>query len=104
MFRSLVADEPLRVGNFVLIPVAEVYSFSMVRDERAAFAGTKRVKAVVALGPGGPVALNVSGEELLLLDLLDQVSGLNELLAAFSSENGRGGEEIDKVDRKRGGA
>ena len=79
----LKADDPIRVGDATLIPVAEVFSFSDVRGERAAFAGGKRAAAVVALGPWGAVALNVQGEEVSLPELLDEVSGLRELMAGL---------------------
>ena len=92
MLRSLVADEPLRVGELSLIPVAEVHSLSMVLGERAAFAGTKRAKAVVAVGPGGAVALGVGGEKVSLDELLDEVPGLKELIAgALRSEEEKRG-------------
>jgi hypothetical protein len=81
--RELKADNPLNVGDITLIPVAEVHSFSMVQGERAAFAGRKRAKAVVALGPWGTVALNIEGEEVSLKELLDEVSGLKELVAGI---------------------
>lgn len=82
MNRSLLkADDPLKVGDITLIPVAEVRSFSNVRGERAAFAGRKRATAVVVLGPSGAVALNVEGEVVSLKELLNEVSGLKELVA-----------------------
>jgi hypothetical protein len=80
---KLEADDPLKVGDLTLIPVAEVRSFSNVRGERAAFAGRKRATAVVALGPWGVVALNVEGEVVSLPELLDEVSGLKELVAGI---------------------
>ncbi|HRW82127.1 MAG TPA: hypothetical protein P5049_01605 [Methanothrix sp.] len=90
--RTLRADETLKVGEFALIPVAEVHSFSMVRGETATFAGTKRANAVVAVGPGGAVALDVGGEEVSLDELLAEVPGLKELVARAlrSEEEGRG--------------
>jgi hypothetical protein len=81
--RELKADNPLNVGDITLIPVAEVHSFSMVQGEKAAFAARKRAKAVVALGPWGTVALNVEGEVVSLPELLDEVSGLKELVAGI---------------------
>ncbi len=77
----LQADDPLRVGETTLIPVVEVFSFSMVQGERAAFAARKRPKAVVVVGPRGAVALSVEGEEVSLEELADEVSGLGELVA-----------------------
>lgn len=89
-----------------LIPVAEVSSFSMVQGERAAFAARKKVKAVVALGPWGAVALNIGGEEVSLQELTDEVSGLKELVAWIggSEPGGEGGERIDKMTSKKGRA
>ena len=88
----LKADEPLKVGELSLIPVAEVHSFSMIRGEAATFAGTKRPKAVVAVGPGGAMALDVGGKGVTLDELLDEVSGLKELVAgALQSEEKRKG-------------
>ena len=86
----LQADDPLLVGEMTLIPVAEVFSFSMVRGERASFAASKRPKAVVALGPWGVVALDVEGEEVSLEELADEVPGLRELVARnVGSESGQ---------------
>ncbi len=86
----LQADDPLRVGDATIIPVAEIHSFSMVHGERAAFSAKKRPKAVVALGPWGAVALNLEGEEVSLPELLDEVSGLRELVAGIGgAEPGR---------------
>jgi hypothetical protein len=86
---KLEADDPLKVGDLTLIPVAEVRSFSNVRGERAAFAGRKRATAVVALGPWGVVALNVEGEVVSLPELLDEVSGLKELVAGIQGSEVR---------------
>jgi len=86
----LQADDPLSVGEMTLIPVAEIYSFSMVLGERAAFVARKRPKAVVALGPRGAVALSVEGEEISLEELAAGVPGLRKLVAGIGgSEAGR---------------
>jgi len=78
------------VGEITLIPVAEVFSFSMVQGERAAFAARKMPKAVVALGPRGAVALSAEGEAVSVKELADEVPGLGELLAGIAgSEPGR---------------
>ena len=88
--RWLQADDPLTVGEITLIPVAEVFSFSMVQGERAAFAARKMPKAVVALGPRGAVALSAEGEAVSVKELADEVPGLGELVAGFGgSEPGR---------------
>jgi hypothetical protein len=87
---ELKADDPLKVGDITLIPVAEVHSFSNVRGERAAFAGRKRAKAVVVIGPWGAVALNVEGEELSLSELLNEVSGLKERITGVKEAEARG--------------
>jgi hypothetical protein len=81
--RRLQADDPLTVGETTLIPVAEVFSFSMVQGERAAFAARKMPKAVVAVGPRGTAALSVEGEAVSLKELMDEVSGLKELVAGI---------------------
>jgi hypothetical protein len=86
---EIKADDPLKVGDITLRPVAEVHSFSNVRGERAAFAGRKRATAVVALGPWGTVALNVEGEVVSLPGLLDEVSGLKELVAGIQGSKVR---------------
>ena len=86
--RRLQADDPLTVGETTLIPVAEIFSFSMVQGERAAFAASKRPKAVVVLGPWGAVALSVEDEEVSLEELADEVSGLGELVARFRRMQG----------------
>lgn len=86
---QLKADDPINVGDITLIPVAEVHSFSNVRGERAAFAGRKRATAVVALGPWGAVALNVEGEVVSFPELLDEVSGLKELVAGIQGSKVR---------------
>ncbi len=80
---TLAVDDPLKVGDATLIPVVEVFSFSKVRGERAAFAARKRAKAVVALGPWGIVVLDVEGEEVSLQELADEVSGLKELVTGI---------------------
>ena len=84
---TLAVDDPLKVGDATLIPVVEVFSFSKVRGERAAFAARKRAKAVVALGPWGVVALDVEGEEISLQELADEVSGLKELVAGIEDSD-----------------
>jgi hypothetical protein len=89
--RELIADDPLQIGDIILIPVAEVSSFSNVKGEMAAFAARKRAKAVVALGPQGAVALSLDGAEISLSELADKVSGLDELMAEI-----RGSEVEDK--------
>ena len=83
----LQADDPLKVGDTTLIPVVEVFSFSKVQGERAAFAARKRAKAVVALGPWGVVALDVEGEEISLQELADEVSGLKELVTGIADSD-----------------
>jgi len=79
--KKLEADDPLKVGDTTLIPVAEVRLFSNVRGEKAAFAGRKRATAVVVIGPSSAVALNVEGEVVSLPELLNEVSGLKERVA-----------------------
>ncbi|MGC9515771.1 hypothetical protein [Methanocrinis sp.] len=83
--RVLEADNPLRVGETILIPVAEVLSFSEVWGEGAAFACLKRAKAVVAIGPRGAFALDLVGQSVSLEELADEVSGLKELVAGVRS-------------------
>lgn len=86
----LAVDDPLKVGETTLIPVAEVFTFSKVLGEKAAFAGGKRAKAVVVVGPRGAVALNVEGEFVSLNELMNEVSGLKELVAEAQSFEVRG--------------
>ncbi len=80
---EIKADDPLTVGDITLIPVVEVHSFSNVQGERAAFAAKKKATAVVALGPWGAMALSAEGEEVSLPELLNEVSGLRELVAGI---------------------
>jgi hypothetical protein len=98
--RSLAADLPLRVGEVTIIPVAEVQSLSYLRGGTGSFAGRKRAAAVVALGPWGSIALDISGEEAPLDELLAEVPGLEEVVAGARRE----AEGIDTKDNKKGGA
>lgn len=97
--RALAAEEPLCVGEITLIPVAEVRSSSFVRNDGWAFVGTKRAEAVVAVGPWGVIALDISGKEAPLDELLEEVPGLVELVAWAHREE----ERIDTKDNKKGG-
>ena len=98
---TLAVDDPLKIGDATLIPVVEVFSFSKVQGERAAFAARKRAKAVVALGPWGAVALDVSGEALSLRELLDRVAGLEERMAEVKRSICTGRKSADEMGRKK---
>jgi hypothetical protein len=98
---KLGADDPLRVGDLALIPVSEFHSFSTVVDGGGSFVGMKRAKAVVALGPWGAVALDVSGEALSLRELLDRVAGLEERMAEVKRSICTGRKSADEMGRKK---
>jgi hypothetical protein len=75
---KLKADRPLKVGQFILIPISEGSTFSIVRGDKAAFTGYKRAVAVVVLTPQGSMALKVNGEKCSVEDLMETVLGLRE--------------------------
>jgi hypothetical protein len=98
---KLGADDPLKVGDLALIPVSEFHSFSTVVDGGGSFVGMKRAKAVVALGPWGAVALDVSGEALSLRELLDRVPDLEVRMAEVERSICPGRRSTDEVSRKK---
>jgi hypothetical protein len=71
------------IAGITLIPVAEILLHSWECKGGISFLGTKQPLSVIVISPSEKKAFKVSGEEVPLDKLMQEVPGIKELLNAI---------------------
>ena len=78
---EVIVDSSVAVGGVTVIPVVEV-SLSHWRVKGGfAFYGAKRPVGLVVVSPAGKKAFRITGEEVALETLVQEVTGIEDVLA-----------------------
>jgi len=79
--QEVIVDSPVTAGGVTVIPVVEV-SLSHWRIKGGiSFYGAKRPVSLVVISPAGKRAFRITGEEVALNQLVQEVPGIKEVLA-----------------------
>lgn len=82
--KEVAIDNPLTVAGITLIPITEISLHSWQRKGGISFLGMKQPLSVVVISPSGKKAFKVSGEEVLLDQLIEEIPILKEKLNIIS--------------------
>lgn len=78
--KEVAIGNPLTIAGITLIPIAEAWLHFWQRKCGISFLGMKQPLSVVVISRSGKKAFKVSGEEVLLDQLIEEVPILKEQL------------------------
>ncbi len=77
-------EASVAVAGVTLIPIAKASLSCWYRKGRLSFLGTKQPVSVVVVSPQAKKAFRISGEEVSLDQLTEEVPGLKEILEGIT--------------------
>ncbi len=78
--KEVKIDNPVALAGVTLLPLVEVSLSYWRRDSRLSIFGTKQPVSVVVISPSAKKAFRISGEEVPLEQLMQEVPGIREIL------------------------
>jgi len=81
--KEVEIDNPVTVAGVTLIPVVKVSSNYWRRNSSLSFFGVKQPIGVVVVSPSAKRAFRMTGEEVPLDQLIQEVPGIKEVLAGL---------------------
>ncbi len=81
--KEVEIGNPVTIAGITLIPVIEISRHSWHRKGGISFFGLKQPLSVVVISPSAKKAFKISGEEVPLDELTQEVPGMKELLNAI---------------------
>ena len=79
--KEVEIGNPVTIAGITLIPVAEISLHSWQRKGGISFLGTKQPLSVIVISPSEKKAFKVSGEEVPLNELLQELPGIKKFLS-----------------------
>ena len=80
--KEVVVDNPVAVAGVTLIPVTRVSLNCQGGSFGISFFGAKRPVSVVVASPSAKRAFRITGEEISLEQLIEEVPSIREVVAA----------------------
>ena len=81
--KELALNNPVAVGAVTLIPIVEVQLNYWCRNSHASFWSVKQPVAVAIASPSAKRASRITGEEVPLDQFIQDVPGIEEILAGI---------------------
>jgi len=81
--KEVETGNPVTIAGITLIPVTEISVHSWQRKGSISFFGVKQPLSVVVISPSEKKAFRVSGEEVPLDELIQEVPGVKKFLNAI---------------------
>jgi hypothetical protein len=81
--KEVEIGSPVTIAGITLVPVTGISLHSWRCKDGISFLGTKQPLSVVVISPSEKKAFRVSGEEVPLDELIQEVPGIKELLNAI---------------------
>ncbi len=78
--KEVKIDNPVALAGVTILPLVEVSLSYWRRDSRLAILGTKQPVGMVVISPSAKKAFRISGEEVSLEQLIQEVPGIREVL------------------------
>ncbi len=104
--KEVIVGRPVTAGEVTVFPVAEVSLSHRRIGDGISFYGAKRPVSLVVVSPSGSRAFRITGEEVTLDQLIQEVPGIEEALpyaaqaGPYSDSSLRG--EVNKSPSARG--
>ena len=78
--KEIIAESPITVASVTLVPVAEVTLNYLEVKSGIAFFGSKKPVSLVLVSPSEKKAFRITGEEVPLTQLIEEVPSLGEII------------------------
>jgi len=78
--KEVTIDNPVAVAGVTLIPVAEISLNHWRNSSGISFFGVKQPASIVVVSPSAKRAFRITGEEVSLDQLIQEVPGIKEML------------------------
>jgi hypothetical protein len=78
--KEVEIGNPVTIAGITMIPITEISLHSWKRKGGISFLGTKQPLSVIVISPSEKKAFKVSGEEVPLDELLQELPGIKKLL------------------------
>ena len=78
--KELEIDKPVKIAGVIMIPIAKVSLNYWRSNSGISFFGVKQPVSVVVVSPLAKKAFRITGEEVLLDQLIQEVPGIKEVL------------------------
>ena len=78
--KEIIAESPITVAGMTLVPVSEVTLNYFQGKAGIAFFGLKKPVCVVLVSPSAKRAFRMTGEEVPLVHLIEEVPALKEIV------------------------